>query len=1378
MNKLSIVLAVVLIGIVALGTIPPMLSTASSNQLEFKQYNWLSKVDKRLLDPSIYTSENHLPYISGKAASTIEDFKSSMSKQLLNPTEGKARALILYKGGIKTLEFIKKNALVYNGFTDKNGGILSAWVTMSQVKKLASNPGVISVSLQNNIKIGTPRAPDSPASIPVAIKSSAEASSGSYNLEMAPEITGATYAWSHGYNGTGVKVGVVDTGVDFGESDLGLQAIARDDNGLPLLFDADEMGLALTVNPTNVTGNTITVLPFANGKYGDYVLYYDAGDGGLWLTNSSIVFVYNMNTGNYTYEAMPVVYRNFTLPPGVNTTTPVNFGLISENIYVGNLFVWLLAPAITVDYNGDGTYDAVYIDLSSIYYMLLDSLHNLGVISEQPNESLLDYSFSDEPAISYGHEIAARDFTGDGVNDLSFGALAGAFNDANGIFGVNATLGWYNDYERNGWIIPGFDYKHGQWFDLVFDFYGHGTECAHVIASRGKVARPTSGPFGSTTKVNYVGIAPGAKLGAAPALWIGNVLTAELWLSGWDLVSPTNFTWVYTGAHKVDVISNSWGMSYLLLNGFASDADVMSLFEDFITLTTGTVIVHAAGNGGPGFGSMTIPGAATNVITVGASTLFHYRPIYNYLPGGYYQVVSWSDRGPTQYGYPKPDVVNIGSFEYSVARVIDGLGDGTMNLDLFGGTSEATPMTAGAVAIIIQALRDNGLWNFTSPAEQSSFIKALLKSTATDLGYDPFTQGSGHVNIKSAIQYIEEGKGILAYSSDSTRNMAMLLETTMSTLIGWSPSGVGKLLSGSYDTALYFGVMIPGSTKTMSLNLVKSNATSKVSVKAVHIKQKLALSLWRLVDTGLSTLYVPGKGFVPFGKPYAWISGKDLYLNLTAIPPGSRLLLAINPTIAKFLKADLAEIKISYPYNVMDPYGRQGNYTPMVYMGAEMSYWIDFTGDHKVETNETGRIQYDIREGNTYQIQIGDLQKAYKLTEDNMLSFLQNYFGINVNPANTTMAPIIDFRIFSNNYYGTNTTPTKVTGTMELYDRYDWNWISVPSTIGGSEINVTASIPANANPGVYEGYLEITSDSGTTLVPITISVPAVIDSAVTQSFISPQASSEFYNNNEYTNALDQSWRPEVGDWRTFPVLVNNTDNKIGALEVSVTWSNPETSFDVGIIGPGFNDLAAWFYGGTPAWVDGSVLALKDSIGLINGLPYAYFDWPTTTRASVVAYVPSGLFSNYDGYLLYWVIVHQVFSATGTDRPVVTVKGYKQYTNNFISLANGSKASVTTYFESTGLGAVFVPNNSVTIIPLGSTTGYLNVTPVLTKQLTHVSSIKTAIEASPDAHGVFLVMIPVVGANPGIIWGNEKQGQSYVFLYEPSVMYITLIVNVS
>jgi subtilisin family serine protease len=158
----------------------------------------------------------------------------------------------------------------------------------------------------------------------------------------------------------------------------------------------------------------------------------------------------------------------------------------------------------------------------------------------------------------------------------------------------------------------------------------------------------------------------------------------------------------------------------------------------------GVLIIQAGGIGGPGYGTITSPGAAPGVVTVGASSSTHFAYVYTkmnmtvYASGGGWtndEVISWSLRGPTPLGYIKPDVVNVGAFGFTAAPV-------ALNYMLFGGTSYATPLTAGVAALMLQVLGRNA-----DPA----LVKTVLHSSAVPLRYDGASQGYGCVDAFRAV---------------------------------------------------------------------------------------------------------------------------------------------------------------------------------------------------------------------------------------------------------------------------------------------------------------------------------------------------------------------------------------------------------------------------------------------------------------------------------------------------------------------------------------------------------------------------------------------------------------------------------------------------
>jgi subtilisin family serine protease len=107
-------------------------------------------------------------------------------------------------------------------------------------------------------------------------------------------------------------------------------------------------------------------------------------------------------------------------------------------------------------------------------------------------------------------------------------------------------------------------------------------------------------------------------------------------------------------------------------------------------------------------------------------------------------VADFSSRGP--FGiYNKPDVVAPG-VNICAARMGIAFADSTLCLDnkhvLLSGTSMATPHVAGAAALLLQKYPD---W---LPLE----VKAALENTATDYGYSRNVQGAGLINISAALE--------------------------------------------------------------------------------------------------------------------------------------------------------------------------------------------------------------------------------------------------------------------------------------------------------------------------------------------------------------------------------------------------------------------------------------------------------------------------------------------------------------------------------------------------------------------------------------------------------------------------------------------------
>jgi subtilisin family serine protease len=618
------------------------------------------------------------------------------------------------------------------------------------------------------------------------------------------QIVGADRVNQLGISGDGVTIAVVDTGTDFTIPDL-RDAVARNSNGQAISFDADGQSFVIT---------NLTVTRF----------------GSVLATAGKVVSVWNAASYVNSGPAQPQVQKiklhyNYLAPTVVSMSGNYHFGILDEEISDVNsgITVDVGFPVVVVDAHQSGVYDTVVVDMSTAYYNFLVSYRNslnskadqtLGLNLTWPSPQLAwnEHGFADEQPHSAtpGNDLIFFDPNNTGVPVFSAGLLA---------YGVD--LGGYTG--KDFALLPPID-PNGNFINVYFDFESHGTSTASDAASRGILKRDV---YHNGTLLALPGIAPAAKVMGVKALWIGDTTFAWYYAAGFDW-DPSDFSFRYTGNHRADIISNSWGDSDPIQDlGSTFGADLLSQLADALTLPhyldpayPGVVMLIAGGNGGFGYGTVASPGAASLPITVGASTSYAYRTlpavrIQDEVQGSYDEVVPWSARGPTSLGEPKPDVVDVGAFGFTDQATFTGYGNGTSAYTIFGGTSMATPVTAGAVALLIEEYRNTHGGATPSP----DLVKAILASSATDLSYDPFTQGSGRVNAWEAVAAAAEGRDsrlphrfylFSTASWDSTKellsnswavNLQAPIPTTESVSANWF---AGIVQPGSSKNALFF----------------------------------------------------------------------------------------------------------------------------------------------------------------------------------------------------------------------------------------------------------------------------------------------------------------------------------------------------------------------------------------------------------------------------------------------------------------------------------------------------------------------------------------------------------------------------------------------
>lgn len=276
-----------------------------------------------------------------------------------------------------------------------------------------------------------------------------------------------------------------------------------------------------------------------------------------------------------------------------------------------------------------------------------------------------------------------------------------------------------------------------------FDDYGHGTHVAGAIAGSGALS----------SRREYRGIAPRVNLVVLKVLdGTGAGYTS-------DVIRAVDFAVANRDRFGIDIINLSLG--HPIYEPATTDPLVQAVER---ASRAGIIVIAAAGNFGknpttglPGFAGITSPGNAPSAITVGAvmtgDTVVRSDD----------RIAEYSSAGPTWYdAMVKPDIVAPGHNIVAKAarrgllyRTYPQLQAADRDYMRLSGTSMATAVTSGVVALVLQAQQETATTR--NPSLTPNAVKAALQYTALDVRgpfgveQSPLRQGAGALNGEGAI---------------------------------------------------------------------------------------------------------------------------------------------------------------------------------------------------------------------------------------------------------------------------------------------------------------------------------------------------------------------------------------------------------------------------------------------------------------------------------------------------------------------------------------------------------------------------------------------------------------------------------------------------
>ena len=994
-------------------------------------------------------------------------------------------------------------------------------------------------------------------------------------------------------DGSGVRVAIVDTGVDFSNPDL-RDSLARDPvTNHPIMLDADAQGIVLT----NAT--------FVATIQDDGTIAEHAGALPEWATSSVHVMpngvFLDVDQDGLGTELQ--VYNSFFpkagpgMGPIFNATidddmkignSPRDYiksksgvyrlGVIYQGALEGPLTGLQVVPVLVVDSIDAGVYDTIVPDLSTSWK---DYTRNSLPLGEDPE---YDFDFTDETAVTLGsgNEILVYDSDGDGTGDYSVGTLGAYVIDVYGVTGSSYTGEPAGIAETR--VLPPLD-PGGEFFGIMTDLQGHGTSSAATISSDGTVEY---GIYDSAKTFTITGAAPGAEIVPVKALWYGNTPHAWLWSSGFSL--GDDGMWRYSAAPRADIVSNSWGIPQFPTTLEAPGSDSASMLLSYLSSPRsaspdypGTLFVASAGNAGHGYGTLSSPGASPFAVTVGATTnnvfvgygAFDGQPRFGNTTSAHGHLVDFSSRGPGTIADPKPDIIAMGAHAFvpsSLMQAPDDDDDAHGEFLLFGGTSMSAPIVAGVAAVVMEAIREADAYAAADPHR----LKSILLSTASDTGNDAFSQGAGAVNATAAVEFVKDKHGSFIVTNDATHKNILDVILSPLELVNATALGLKKLALPTQDhahTSWYGGRLDLGEYSSTTFT-VENPSEEELAIYVDASNLQLISTSSYMGETVPHQKDPKLGGEDVFAPNYVRIDDIGSHLTLASyferstIPPESSLMvLSVNFELGQFMNMTANDDMYASDLRLASLY---------------LYDWIDQNNDTRIESSELSLISRAGSWGTVQEIRISDPALQFE--------------GVPI----AGVYPVPTRYSYWEGDTGKDTTPIKYDLTASYYVPATWDavWLDRDQIVvpPHSTASVRATIYASheSMPGVHQGFVRFEGDRQSTTVPVSYSVKVPVN--VGQTATRDGMHGALYSPGKVRGAFDVVSTYMDGDWNQHHFDVD--DDSVSAALIDVSWESPDTSVSIFVVDP-----------------DGSISASSAPPGAFGMAGWPSSDWLGTTDFS-------------------------------------------------------------------------------------------------------------------------------------------------------------------